>query len=241
MPVTLLSFDLDHTLWDPTASLINAEQAMLDWIATHSPVTADFYPADKLREYQQWVAQSYPELRGKVSELRFQTLRRVFLQSGHDSEQAVELARGAFGAFFTARSQGLELFENVAEVMAELAQRYTLIAISNGNADLSLAGHEHLFSAHYKADDFEAPKPAPDMFISALKAHNVTADQVIHIGDHPQQDIQAAAELGIKTCWFNDKQAEWPLDTCQPHAEFSHWSQLAQCLASLDDPAQSGS
>ncbi|WP_369985609.1 HAD family hydrolase [Thalassolituus sp.] len=234
MTVRLLTFDLDHTLWDPTDALIAAERAMFDWIRTHSPVTADFYPPEKFHAYKKDLAAAYPDMTGRVSEFRYELLRRIFLQSGHNSEQARSMAKAAFDAFYQARSTGLDLFPDVADVMTELRKQYQVIAISNGNADLSIAGHSHLFDHHLKADDYDA-KPAPDMFHAALEIAGVSAGQTVHIGDHPEQDVAAAQELGIKGIWFNDKKVDWPLSDVTPNAEFSHWSQLVLTISALAD------
>ena len=233
MTLRLITFDLDHTLWDPTDALIAAEQAMFGWINEHSPVTASFYPPEKFHAYKKDLAAAYPELTAKVSEFRFQLLRRIFLQSGHDSDTARRMAQDAFAAFYQARSTGLTLFENVADVMAELKESYSLIALTNGNADLDIAGHTHLFERHLKADDYAA-KPSPDMFEAALQHAGVEPRQALHIGDHPEQDVAAARAVGMTTLWFNDKEADWPLADCQPDGEFSHWSQLVQAIRALE-------
>lgn len=235
MPVRLITFDLDYTLWDATPALLAAEQVMHDWIATHSPVTASFYPPEKMREYRQWLAQSYPQLQGKVSELRYETLRRVFMQAGHDRDKARELAEGAFQAFFQQRSRGLVLYPGADEALRQLQQSYPLIAISNGNADLTLAGHDHYFGHHLNADQHGAAKPAPDMFEEALKRAGVNATECVHIGDHPEQDIGAAATLGIKTVWFDQDSKGWKESEFSPDAVFTHWQQLVPLLQALDD------
>ena len=233
MPVKLITFDLDYTLWDPTASLIAAEEAMYAWIREHSPVTASFYPPEKMREYKNWLAASYPEMAGRVSELRTETLRRVFMQSGHDRDSARDMAAAAFAAFFQARSEGLELFDGVHNALSTLGSDMTLMAITNGNADLKKAGHAGYFSAHFNADQHGRAKPAPDMFLAALSQAGVSASEAIHIGDHEEQDIAAAAALGMKTLWFNPQQKAWPLSEVTPDDEFSHWSQLVQKVQAL--------
>lgn len=233
MSIRLLTFDLDHTLWDPTDALIAAERAMFDWIKTHSPVTASFYPPEKFHAYKRDLAAAYPDLIGRVSEFRYELLRRIFLQSGHNSEQAAKMAQAAFDAFYQARSTGLKLFSDVADVMTELRKQYQVIAITNGNADLSVAGHSHLFDHLLRADDYRA-KPAPDMFHAALEIAGISAEQAIHIGDHPEQDIAAAQEVGIKGIWFNDQQINWPLDTMTPDAEFNRWSQLIPIISAIE-------
>lgn len=143
------------------------------------------------------------------------------------------MAQAAFDAFYQARSTGLKLFSDVADVMTELRKQYQVIAITNGNADLSVAGHSHLFDHLLRADDYRA-KPAPDMFHAALEIAGISAEQAIHIGDHPEQDIAAAQEVGIKGIWFNDQQINWPLDTMTPDAEFNRWSQLIPIISAIE-------
>lgn len=235
MPIRLITLDLDYTLWDATPALVAAENAMYQWIAAHSPETASFYPPEKMREYKNWVAASYPELSGKVSELRFETLRRVFMQSGHDRDHARELAKGAFNAFFNARSQGLELYEDVDVALNTLKQSCPLIAISNGNADLGIAGHQHYFSDHLNADKHGVAKPAPDMFLEALKRTGIEAHEALHIGDHPEQDVAAAASAGFRTIWFDQNNSGWEMTDVRPDAIFTHWRQLVPLIHSLVD------
>ncbi|MEK9713516.1 MAG: HAD family hydrolase [Thalassolituus sp.] len=235
MTIKLITLDLDHTIWNPTQALINAEHAVNDWISNNSPVTAEFYPPAKIREYKEQIVAAYPEFRHKVSELRFQVLRRVFLQSGHDSDTARAMASEAFDVFYQARSTGLELFEQVADVLTALKSKHAIVAVTNGNADLDIAGHRRFFDAHYRADDFDQPKPAPDMFLQAMQDAGVTPEETLHIGDHPEQDIAAANALGLKTVWFNEKGSPWPPEFDLPDAEFSHWSQLAQLVSALAD------
>lgn len=193
-----------------------------------------------MREYRIQLAAAYPEFRDKLSELRFETLRRIFMQSGHDRDQSRAMAEQAFDAFYQARSR-LSLFDGVDEALKQLGQHFHISAVTNGNADLKLAGFDHYFDSHFKADKDGAAKPAADMFLAALAQAQVTPEEALHIGDHPEQDIAAANALGIKTIWYNgqgkgkDSGAEWPLLEIQPTATFNHWSQLAPLVQALAD------
>lgn len=242
MAIKLLTFDLDHTLWDPTPALVAAEQAMHQWVEDNSPVTARFYPPQAMREYKVQLAAAYPEFRDKVSELRLETLRRIFMQSGHDRDQARTMAAQAFDAFYQARSR-LTLFDGVDLALNQLGQEFQIAAVTNGNADLKIAGFDHYFDAHFNADNVGVAKPAPDIFLAALKHAGVTPQETLHIGDHPEQDVAAAAAIGIKTIWFNKNgsehgkenkgEADWPLSDIQPTATFSRWSQLVPLIRTL--------
>lgn len=154
------------------------------------------------------------------------------MQSGHDRDQARRMAELAFDAFYQARSQ-LTLFDGVDDALSTLKQNFHIAAITNGNADLKLAGFNHYFDSHFNADSHGAAKPAADMFLAALTQANATPEETLHIGDHPEQDIEAAALLGIQTIWYNEKEAEWPLLTIHPTATFSHWSQLVPLVQAL--------
>ena len=80
MPIKLLTFDLDHTLWDTDPVIRSAEQSMMAWIASHSPETLSLYDIDSFHEYKLQVAESYPEFKPRLSALRTETLYRIFLQ-----------------------------------------------------------------------------------------------------------------------------------------------------------------
>ncbi len=232
MAIKLITLDLDHTLWDTDPVLHAAEAAVIKWIAEYSPSTLSLYTPAQMAEYRAQIAESYPELRDKVSELRIQTLIRIFMQSGNDRQRAEAMAREAFQVFYEARSQ-LPLFEGVAEALQQLKQHYQLIAVTNGNADLKIAGHDHLFDDLFNPDMHGAAKPAPDLFHLALNKAGAEAHEAIHIGDHPDQDIAAAQQLGMKTIWFNNKDREWPHSDVQPDQVFTHWNELLPAIAAL--------
>ena len=52
-------------------------------------------------------------------------------------------------------------------------------------------------------------KPSPELFLASLKHVQVQANEVIHVGDHPKDDIEGAQQLGIKTLWFNPHKKQW--------------------------------
>lgn len=228
----LITLDLDHTLWDTDPVLVAAEQAMYDWISEHSPGTAALFPPAALREYRQQIAASYPELKSKMTALRLATLTRVFMMGGHDRASAERLAADAFEVFYHARSQ-LTLFEGAEDALRQLRSHYLIIAVTNGNTDLKIAGHDHLFDDLFNPDEHGEAKPAPDLFHCALSRAGVSADQAIHIGDHPEQDIAAAQQVGMKTLWFNNRDHEWPLSETLPDREFSHWKDVLPAIAAL--------
>ncbi|WP_430460563.1 HAD family hydrolase [Thalassolituus sp. LLYu03] len=230
--VRLLTLDLDNTLWETDPVIIRAEKACHDWIVHNVPQAADFYSLEAIREYRNQIAACYPDLRFRVSKLREEVLRRVFMQSGIDRDQAALLAAEAFAVFYRARSE-VTLFDGALEALTQLAGDYPLIALTNGNANLEQIGIRSLFRAHFSAEDIGAPKPQPDLFYQALAEAGVEAGECIHIGDHQEQDVAAAARLGFRTVWVNLADAAWAEPSCVPDQEITHLSQLPAAVAAL--------
>ena len=232
MAIRLLTFDLDNTLWDTDPVIARAEKLTHDWVCSNVPQAASLYSLDALLEYRNQIAASYPELRFRVSELRREVMLRVFLQAGIERAQAQQLAQECFDVFYRARSE-ITLFEGAEAILQQLGEDYPLMALTNGNADLGLIGIQDLFSAHFNAEQVGAPKPQPDLFEAALQASGVEAHECIHIGDHQEQDVVAAARLGINTIWVNLADSAWAETDAQPDQEITHLSQLPAAVRAI--------
>ena len=121
------------------------------------------------------------------------------------------------------------LFDGVIETLETLKQHYRLIAITNGNADIKLTGLGSYFEFSLNAEDFEKPKPHADIFHAALKQANVSAQECLHIGDHPEHDMLGAHDMGMATCWLKDGKREWN-QTFSAHLDIAHVSELLPIL-----------
>ena len=55
-------------------------------------------------------------------------------------------------------------------------------------------------------------KPAPDMFLEACDVLGVPPASVLHVGDHPVNDVAAAKEAGCKTAWISRHEETYPPD-----------------------------
>lgn len=232
MTIKLLTFDLDNTLWETDSVIVKAEQATVAWIDEHVPAAAHHYNLNTLSEIKQHLAESRPDIRHKLTALRTEMLYQIFLRSGLKENEARIKADEAFAAFLQVRNQ-VELFDGALEALQVLASDYQLIALSNGNSDLKAIGLDHLFSHHFNADQVANPKPHPDMFEAALQAAAVSPAQCVHIGDHQQQDVLAAHQLGMKTVWANMNDQLWQENTCQPAGIITQLKQLPALIQSL--------
>lgn len=220
--VQVISFDLDDTLWSGPQVILHAEQVMLDWMQQHTPSVLAKLDQSQLRQRKIQFIKSNPQFAHKVSAAREHFLHWLFQE--FDYPQADQLAKQCFAAFYHARQQ-VELFDAVLPTLESLKQDYRLIAITNGNADIALTGLDHVFEFCLQGEDFEQPKPHPAIFQHALTRLGVSAHEVLHVGDHPVQDMLGAHEAGLQTCWLDDGTREWQ-HAFQPHAVINHVREL---------------
>ena len=209
MAIKLLTFDLDNTLWDVESIVTRAEKVMRAWIRDHHPefvASFDFRHFMALREA---VLQERLDIAHDLTELRLEVLRRAFRSVGYGLADAESAAQGAFEEYFRERNV-VEFFPGVLEALRELREDFEIYSISNGNADIGRVGLGHVFSRHFSAISVGAPKPDPRIFRAAISAAGVTPGEVLHIGDHPEQDVAAAAAIGMRTVWVNYGGTPWP-------------------------------
>jgi len=219
--VTVISFDLDDTLWNGTEVLIKAEKAMMEWIAQHTPEVLAL-SREAMRDKKIEFVKSNPHLRYQVSGVRQKFLHVLFDE--FNIESAEQRSHQCFDAFYQAR-QNVSLFDGVEDVLQHLQKDFQLISLTNGNADIELVGLKHFFDLSLNGEDFAKPKPDPEMFEHALKQLQVRPEQVLHVGDHPNHDMLGAFNLGMKTCWLEDGSREWD-QAFLPDATIKHVREL---------------
>ncbi len=201
MTIRLVTFDLDNTLWEVDPVIVEAERRMRAWLVDSEPDAAALYQPDTLLELRDEVLRALPDLRHDVSALRLEILRRLLLRAGRHADRAQQSAARAFEIFLKARHE-VSLYPGVDEVIAHLAERYTLGALTNGNADIRQMPIGKRFAIVHTSASVGASKPAADMFLAALSEAGVAPEQAVHIGDHPVDDIAAAQAVGMRTIWY---------------------------------------
>jgi putative hydrolase of the HAD superfamily len=233
MTIKLITFDLDNTLWHTDPVIIRAEKILWAWIQTHCPAASKRFDPKSLQALKVKVAQNKPELRHKLSQLRLEFLYQVFIACDLSDVQARLLAEQAFSEFLQARNQ-ITLFPGALDLLQALQADYQVIALSNGNSDLKIIGLDHLFKAHFHAENVAQPKPHADMFRAALEFSGIEAGDSLHIGDHPEQDVYAAQQLGFNTVWANILDHQWPISLSLADYEITQLNQLLPILKQLN-------
>ncbi|RUO32663.1 HAD-IA family hydrolase [Aliidiomarina sanyensis] len=200
-PFSLISFDLDDTLYDNGPVILNAEQQLADYIARAWPEVSDM-DAAAWRQLRDHVAKEDAALASDMTALRLATLIRGLRQRGVLERRARSLAEEGMEQFLVARND-VTIDPKVIALLDQLAAHYPLVAVSNGNADIHRLGLSDYFIAAYHPGHGRRGKPFTDLFVAAAEGAKLTApDQLLHIGDHPVSDVQGALNFGAQSIWY---------------------------------------
>jgi len=231
-PLAAITLDLDDTLWPVLPTLVAAEAALAQWLRERAPATATaFTPATRQALRRQLLAES-PDRAHDMSWLRRELLRRALVQAGDPGD----LAEPAFEVFLAAR-QRVSLYPDVVPVLRAWSQRYRLVAVTNGNADIDAIGLGPYFAGCVSAHDIGCAKPDPRMFHAACELAGTDPAATLHVGDDWQLDVRAARAAGLQAAWLRrpDLKHESPLDG-GAHAEAPAFDSLHAMDAHLHPP-----
>jgi putative hydrolase of the HAD superfamily len=94
-----------------------------------------------------------------------------------------------------------ELYPEVLEVLENLGQRFQLAVISNFDGRLRMIleqlGIAKFFNHIFLSSELGADKPDPEIFRRALAFMRLAPGEVLHVGDDPERDWNAAASAGL--------------------------------------------
>ena len=229
--IRAISFDLDDTLWPIWPVIERAEKALLDWLSEHAPMTAALFASPtalrEIREHMHAVIlKTKPEIAHDLSAIRKESIRLALYRAGDNPL----LADQAFAAFFAERNR-VEFYDDAMPAIRALAQRYPLISLSNGNAQLDQVGLQHYFKAALSATGFGIAKPDVRIFHEAARLAGVQPHEVLHVGDDAALDVLGALDAGMQTVWLNRQDKLWPHDHVSPTLEIVSLTELTALLS----------
>ena len=223
--VRVICFDLDDTLWDLRPVIPRAEKRLYEWFAANYPRVIECFTQEDIRELRMAATEKWPELRHDLTELRLRILHEVAEVAGYDEA----MVTSAFDVFITARND-VEVYADVVPVLEQLAQSYKLVAMSNGNADLERIGLADYFAATYTAREMGVAKPDHQFFNEASLRCGVSAAEMLHIGDHPLNDVVTPQRVGMSAIWLNRNEQEWPQEYGMPDHQITGLHELLSLL-----------
>ncbi len=226
--IKVLSFDLDDTLWPCFPTIKRAEQLLYQWLSDQVPVITQHYDVYQLREKRRLLLNNHSDLAHDLTQLRIKSFEML----ADEFELSSDWIKPAFKIFYEARQQ-VTLFDDVKPVLDELNEEFKLVSLTNGNASTVETGVDHWFDFALNSASVGKLKSEPDIYRQVQKLANIEARQMVHIGDHPLQDISGAKSAGVFAIWLNRENRSWTLESCQPDAVISSLFELPSLLSQL--------
>ena len=223
--IRTITLDLDDTLWEIHPVIKRAERRLYAWLSENYPRITQMFASEDMRILRKQVLEEHADKVHDLTFLRHTVLMQVATAAGYTEFRVDE----AFAVFDEVRND-VDMFPEVRPALQALRERFTLVAVTNGNADLGKVGIDDLFDAHINAAMVGAAKPNRKIFYAAVDAGGARADETLHVGDHPLYDVHGAREAGLRTAWVNRNGDDWPEEYAEPDAQVSDVGELEALL-----------
>tara|TARA_B100000214_G_scaffold21105_1_gene14067 strand:- start:1043 stop:1771 length:729 start_codon:yes stop_codon:yes gene_type:complete len=206
--IKLITIDLDDTLWPNKKVIVDAENAWLNFITIKFPNLKESFSEEHLAKLRISLLKADPNLKSDLTTFRKEIIKETLLRNGVNSVDAIYYSNESFNEFFKIRNK-VQLYTNAKKILERLHRKVLIGALSNGNADLEIIGISNFFEFIINSKDVKSNKPSPPHFLKALELANCNADEALHIGDCPVNDVGGARNCNFNTIWFNSDKNKW--------------------------------
>lgn len=194
-------FDIDDTLLDFNAASQSAFYQSFQML--NIDVEDQYYCIFQNIDHALWQTQKLGKITvDDVINLRFQQL---FITLDIDADWGA--MRDAFQYHLSLEAT---IEKGACEILDYLHPKYALYTASNGILAMqkSRLQRAHLlgyFSDLFISSDIGHEKPDPRFFEASLTRSQLSANEILFVGDSWAADIEGANNYGIDTCWHNPK------------------------------------
>ena len=161
--IRTITLDLDDTLWAIAPVIARAEQRLYEWFGERFPRIVEQFSMLEILALRNRVIEENLERAYDLTFLRRTVIARLGAEAGYDNIPIDE----AFAVYDKIRNEP-ELFPDVRPVLESLKKRYTLVAVTDGNANLDKIGISDLFDEFVSAQTVGAAKPDRRIFDAAV-------------------------------------------------------------------------
>ena len=206
--ISALTFDLDDTLYDNRPVIDRTMHESLAFVRNYHPSLSQF-DAHELNQLRQTLLASEPEIYHDVTVWRHRALELGMRNAGLSAEAAKAGADAAMENFAHWRSR-VDVPQETHDTLAKLAQKWPLVAITNGNARPELFGLSDYFRFVLRAGPDGRSKPFADMYHLAAARLNLPLGHILHVGDDLTTDVAGSLRCGMQACWIKPQGADHP-------------------------------
>ena len=229
-------FDADDTLWDFSRTMWEALDRAIAAGREVAPEIAGTFDAFALQALRDELADQ-AEAAGtgeRLADLRRRSFEvAVTSTDPADPERRQGVVEAMTDAYFAHRHGAIGLFPEVPAALAELAQRYVVGLVTNGNTDPDHQALPGIFSFRLAGDRVGIRKPDARIFAMAAAAAGCHPSDLVSVGDQPDKDVVAPQTIGSRGVWINRTGAPCPPGV-EPDAIITDLTELAAVLARFD-------
>ena len=227
--ISMITFDLDDTLWDNMPTITRAEIETRKWIE-NKVGKIEWGDLNDFLDLREKLIKEDESIKWDISKLRKEIFRKKLAHVA-PAKHRDKIVEDAFAVFISRRHE-VKLFDGVETALKQLSKNYVLGVLTNGNADIFRFNIGKYFSFSVSSLEAKNSKPNRAHFDKAIEImKNIKFDKILHIGDHQVNDILAAYDLGIESLWFNNNKSIWNQNFPKPD-EFNSWESLPEIVNS---------
>lgn len=230
-PVKALTFDLDDTLYDNTPFMARAEKAVIESLQQQANL-----PHIKFEDFSKVknaILLDEPDIYHDVLIWRVAAIKLFLTIHGMTDKIRQQKITDIVMTNFISERNKITVPQSTLDTLANLAQKYPLAVITNGNAEIDKIGLTSYFKFSLRAGPDGLAKPFVDMFQIAADRLSVPIENILHVGDYLYADVQGAINSGMQSCWLNITDSDIYQNndaTLLPHVEIKQLSELNNLL-----------
>ncbi len=196
-------FDLGETLVTQNIEDNLVTRKALERISTELPVGLG--PDELFKLYQKGYRHNQPIRTTHNIEIPISSWMRELLRYSLKNEPSIELVERAARIVAESRASYAVEYRDARSVLEAIKGRIKIAVVSNVSSHeaaheiLKRVGFDDYIDSLVTSAQTGIRKPDPGIFFFALKQLGVAPHEVVHVGDHPRNDVGGASTLGIKT------------------------------------------
>lgn len=229
--ISALTFDLDDTLYDNHPVILRTEQESLAFVQNYHPALKTMQNAD-FQKLRQALRETEPDIYHDVTEWRRRAVEQAMLNVGLSARDAAIGAEASMENFAKWRSR-IDVPQETHDTLKALAEKWPLVAITNGNAQPELFGLGDYFEFVLRAGPHGRAKPFNDMYHLAAEKLDLPLGEILHVGDDLTTDVAGAIRCGMQACWIKPENADLMQardSRLLPHIEISRLASLTTLI-----------
>ena len=201
MNISAISFDVDATLIDTDRVIMRSMQSVRDELIKCIPgVRAQDLTVERMWYIRDQEEKGYTGNLKDYDEIRRRSFIKMLEVVGHTGP---DLSTRLNEVYLKYRYEDIEPYEDVVPTLDALGPHFKLGLLSNGNNYPKYFGLADRFDFAVFAQDIGIEKPDPRTFRIAARRAGCDLEQLLHVGDDLETDVEGAKAVGVRAAWLN--------------------------------------